>query len=151
MNKRASKAIGEFIFSRDPGIAERSIRILGGAGEAGVEGLERGSEILDHQLRLLVLSALGDTGSGRAAAVCARFLEQSRGWRSGRREYSGAAMLSIVKIGRPAVPYLSSCLLDSRRRRPARMCLRQITGRYFTRPDEVAAWWSPHLRRKSKQ
>jgi len=150
-DKRAGKAIGEFIFSRDPGIAERSIRILAGAGDAGVWGLERGAEMLDHQLRLMVISALGDTGAGRAAAVCARFLDQSRGWRSGRPEASAAAKLAIVRIGRPAVPYLSSCLLDSRRRRAARWCLYEITGRRFARPDEVVAWWSPHLRRKAKQ
>ena len=65
------------------------------------------------------------------------------------REYSAVAMASIVAIGRPAVPRLGSYLNDSRRRRKVRYCLREITGRWFARPDEVAAWWSPHERRKA--
>ena len=145
-------AVGAAPLNYDPvGQVPRSIRILAKSGEQGVPGLERGVNSTDHHIKLMVLTALGDTGSGRAVSTLGRFMATGRGWRSLDTEYAAVARRSIARIGLPAVPYLSPYLQDSRRRGAARYCLYQITGRSFARQDEVAAWWSPHLRKRLAQ
>jgi len=146
-DKRASLAVGAFVFDRDPDVVERALTILAKAGGLGVWGLIKATSIADHQLKLRVIRALGDTGEGRAAAALATFLDI--GAKERRAEYKEAAVESIEKIGLPAVPWLVRYLEDPNCRQWTKRVLYDITGQSFERADEVLEWWGRHERRKA--
>jgi hypothetical protein len=141
-DRRASYALGAFVYSKDAETAERALVILEKAGGVGVFGLMKAVGIGDHQLKLRVIRDLGRTGEGRAAAALGTFLDY--GAKDRQAEYKVAATASIEKIGIHAVPWMIRFLDDPNCRQRTKYILYRITGQSFERPDEVRIWLGRH-------
>ena len=148
-DKRASFALGEFVYANDPDVVERAIAILMKAKNLGVWGLMKACGIGDHQLKLRVIRALGETGEGRAAVSLVRYLDI--GAKDLQAEYKKAAAESIRRIGLPCVPWLIRYFEDPNCRQWTKRVLYDITGQSFERPEEVKAWWGRHERKKARK
>jgi hypothetical protein len=151
-DRKASFALGTFVYSKDAETAERALVILEKAGPRGVYGLVRAVGIGDHQLKLRIIRDLGKTGEGRAAAALGMFLDF--GAKGRQAEYKVAASDSIEKLGILAVPWMIRFLDDPNFRQRTKYLLYRITGQSFERPDEVRTWLGKHraeLERKKRK
>ncbi|MHC4472957.1 MAG: HEAT repeat domain-containing protein [Planctomycetota bacterium] len=137
--RHAALSLGEFVFSRFDTVANQALGLLEGLGKGGTLGLMNAAGIKDHQKKLRIIRALGNTGEGRAAAVLGAFLI---GAAKGRyREYRTAAEEALKKIGKSTVPHLARFVDHNRNGPYARYVLRQITGVFFKTGDAARRWW----------
>jgi HEAT repeat protein len=146
-DKRASLAAGRFVFAKDPDVVERALMVLMKAGGEGVWGLIMAAGVGDHQLKLRVIRALGQTGEGRAAVALVRYLDV--GAKGLQAEYKKAAVASLRRIGVPIVPWLVRYLEDPNCRQWTKRVLYDVTGQSFERAEEVLEWWGRHNRKKA--
>ena len=136
----AAAALGEFVFSKVDSVADLALGTLESLGPKGTLGLVNAITIPYPDRKLRVIRALGDTGDGRAAAVLGNLL--IFGAKGQLLTYRTAAIESLKKIGRPAVPYLAPAADHPKLRQFAKYVLREITGLNFESGDAVRAWWS---------
>ncbi len=135
----ASEAMGRFVTAKSDLVADQAINALAAMGGDGIYGLLVASGVKNHERRLAVIRALGDTGDGRAAGGLGPYLLM--GAKGKTKMYRDAAEKALKDIGKPAVPYLARFLGNPRAKVYVNYVFYQITGRRFKTEASVKAWW----------
>jgi len=136
----ASITLGLFIFSKSKQIRREAFDRLKALGPHGAMGLMNAVMVPDHDMRLEIIRALGDSGNGKAGSVLGPLL--MGGVKGRARELRSAAEAALKKIGKPCVPYLARGVDHNRNGPYTRFVLREITGRHFKTGASVMAWWA---------
>jgi HEAT repeats len=137
--KYAGLAMSQFVTAKSDLVGTEAINNLAAMGANGVDGLIEAVQVKNHDRRLRVIEALGNTGDGRAAGGLGAFLIM--GVKGKGREYRDAAEAGLKKIGHPVVPYLARYMGNPRARVYVKYVLRQITNENFKTAEAALAWW----------
>jgi len=135
----ASEAMGRFVTAKSDLVADQAINALAAMGGDGIYGLLVASGVKNHERKLAVIRALGDTGDGRAAGGLGPYLLM--GAKGKTRLYRDAAEEALKKIGEEVVPYLARFMGNPRAGVYVRYVLRQITNQHFKNEAAAKAWW----------
>jgi HEAT repeat protein len=135
----ASEAIGRFVTAKSDTVADQAVSALAAMGPNGIYGLLVASAVKDHERRLAVIRALGETGDGRAAGCLGPYL--MRGVSGKGLEHRTAAEEACKKIGKSVTPYLARFLGNPSAAVYIRYVLREITGQHFKTEAAAKAWW----------
>jgi HEAT repeat protein len=135
----ASEAMGKFVTAKSDAAADQAINALAAMGSDGIYGLMVASGVKNHERKLAVIHALGDTGDGRAAGGLGPYL--MRGTIGKTQAYCDAAEEACKKIGKDVTPHLARFLGNPRAAVYVRYVLREITGKHFKTPASAIAWY----------